>query len=47
MVTFDQKYSAGRSPESLSRKFRQLCTSLCTSLNVRYNRGCLTESVTE
>ena len=39
----DRKHSGKLWPESLHKKFGQLCTNLCTNPDVGYNRRCLTE----
>jgi hypothetical protein len=39
----DRKHSGKLWWESLHKRFRKVCTNLCTNLDVGYNRGCLTE----
>jgi hypothetical protein len=43
MAISGRKHSGKPWRESLHKKFRQVCTNLCTNPDVRYNRRCLTE----
>ena len=43
MVISDRKHSGRLWRESPRKKFRQVCTNLCTNPDVGYNRRCLTE----